>query len=138
MKQNKVTRQYRLSPEIVKRLEAEAFVSGKSMTNILEEALLLYFDKDRQFEEMADKFLERFDDKYKNFMTRVRLASRSADVNSQIQLELWNMSMLQKKFTKDDFVMSEDMESPVMRKAKEGVKERIERFKLAKDSRDNA
>lgn len=138
MKQNKVTRQYRLSPEIVKRLEAEAFVSGKSMTNILEEALLFYFDKDHQFEEMADKFLEKFDDKYKNFMTRVRLSSRSADVNSQIQLELWNMSMLQKKLTKDDFVMTEDMESPVMRKAKEGVKARIERFKLAKDSKDNA
>ena len=138
MSENKVKRQYRLSPDILKRLEAAAEASGKSMTYIIEDALLQYFDKEKQMEELTDRFIEKFDAKYKNYMTRVRLASRGADVNSQVLIELFNTSLLHKKYTEDDFVISESMESPVLRCAKEGVKDRIERFKLAKDSKGNA
>lgn len=136
--EKKIKRQYRLSPDILKRLEAEAEASGMSKTYILEEALLQYFNREQQMEELTDRFIEKFDAKYKNFMTRVRLASRGADVNTQLLIELWNMSLLKKKLTEDDFVMTEAMESPVLRCAKEGVKERIERFKVAKDSKGNA
>ena len=133
--ENKVKRQYWLSPNILKMMEAHAAETGKTLTFIVEDAVRQYLAQDQMIDALSDAVIEKFDEKYKNFMTRVRLASRSADINSQINLELWNMSLLQRKMTMDDFIMSEKAESPVLQAAKEGVKIRIEKFKQSKDSK---
>lgn len=133
--ENKIKRQYWLSPNILKMMEDHAAETGKTLTFIVEDAVRQYLAQDQMLDKLADIVIDKFDEKYGNFMTRVRLASRSADINTQLILELWNMSLLQRHLTEDDFVMSDKLESPVLRSAKKGVKERLDKLKQAKDSK---
>lgn len=105
-------------------------------TFVFEQALKQYFQNQREeYDRIAERFLELYEAKYKNYMTRVRLAAREADVNSQILLELANSMLFLNSAEGKDFIASDEMEHPMMQNAKHFVKDRIARFKQKNDSR---
>ena len=66
-------------------------------------------------------------------MTRIRLASNGADVNGQVVVEVLNTLCWQ--FQASEFHSTEQMLHPVIEEAQITVKDRIARFKQAKDSK---
>ena len=64
-------------------------------------------------------------------MTRVRLASNGADVNGQVVVEVLNTLCWQLRA--DEYRSTEQMLHPTVEEAKKTVKDRIARFKQAKD-----
>ena len=64
-------------------------------------------------------------------MTRIRLASNGADENGQVLLEVLNTLCWQLRA--DEYRSTEQMLHPTVEEAKKTVKDRIARFKQAKD-----
>lgn len=136
MKENKIQKNIRIHPGLAKQLADYSMEQGVTETFIMEKALERYFrDQNQEYDRIAERFLELYEAKYKNYMTRVRLAAREADVNSQILLELANSMLFLNSAQGKDFVASDEMEHPMMQNAKRFVKDRIARFKQKNDSR---
>ena len=136
MKENKIQKNIRIHPGLAKQLADYSMEQGVTETFIMEKALERYFrDQNQEYDRIAERFLELYEAKYKNYMTRVRLAAREADVNSQILLELANSMLFLNSAQGKDFVASDEMEHPMMQNAKQFVKDRIARFKQKNDSR---
>ena len=136
MKENKIQKNIRIHPGLAKQLADYSMEQGVTETFIMEKALERYFrDQNQEYDRIAERFLELYEEKYKNYMTRVRLAAREADVNSQILLELANSILFLNSAQGKDFVASDEMEHPMMQNARQFVKDRIARFKQKKDSR---
>lgn len=134
--ETKIRKTIRLSSSLAKKLEAYAKEEDATETHVIEQALTGYFqDQSQEYERIADYFLDRYEQKYKNYMTRVRLAAREADVNSQILLELANSMLYLTSREGKDFISREEMEHPMLRNAKQFIKDRIARFKQQQDSR---
>lgn len=134
--ENRVKKTIRLGPSLAKQLETYAKEEDVTETFVFEQALKQYFQNQREeYDRIAERFLELYEEKYKNYMTRVRLAAREADVNSQILLELANSMLFLNSAQGKDFVASDEMEHPMMQNAKQFVKDRIARFKQKNDSR---
>ena len=89
-KGKKVTRQYRIAEPIDRELNEISNATGKTKTAIIEEALLQYFESSKQneYEKIADILLEKFDEKYSAYRTRIRLGVRTAEINSQVMMEI--------------------------------------------------
>lgn len=133
---NRVKKTIRLGPSLAKQLETYAKEEDVTETFVFEQALKQYFQNQREeYDRIAERFLELYEEKYKNYMTRVRLAAREADVNSQILLELANSMLFLNSAEGKDFIASDEMEHPMMQNAKHFVKDRIARFKQKNDSR---
>ncbi|WP_415930650.1 hypothetical protein [Zhenpiania hominis] len=133
---NRVKKTIRLGPSLAKQLETYAKEEDVTETFVFEQALKQYFQNQREeYDRIAERFLELYEAKYKNYMTRVRLAAREADVNSQILLELANSMLFLNSAEGKDFIASDEMEHPMMQNAKHFVKDRIARFKQKNDSR---
>ena len=82
--ENRVKKTIRLGPSLAKQLETYAKEEDVTETFVFEQALKQYFQNQREeYDRIAERFLELYEEKYKNYMTRVRLAAREADVNSQ-------------------------------------------------------
>ncbi|MFR7986220.1 MAG: hypothetical protein ACLU9N_11765 [Clostridia bacterium] len=134
--ENRVKKTIRLGPSLAKQLETYAKEEDVTETFVFEQALKQYFQNQREeYDRIAERFLELYEEKYKNYMTRVRLAAREADVNSQILLELANSMLFLNSAEGKDFIASDEMEHPMMQNAKHFVKDRIARFKQKNDSR---
>ena len=134
--ENRVKKTIRLGPSLAKQLETYAKEEDVTETFVFEQALKHYFQNQREeYDRIAERFLELYEEKYKNYMTRVRLAAREADVNSQILLELANSMLFLNSAEGKDFIASDEMEHPMMQNAKHFVKDRIARFKQKNDSR---
>lgn len=134
-KKTKERQQFRLPEALVDQLNVMSNNTGKTKTLIIEEALSAYFNQDEQIERTAAKVIELYDKKYRNHMTRVRMGVRTADINSQVLVEICNTLLLLKKINGNDFIGTDDMESPIVRKAKESINERIRKAKQEKDSK---
>lgn len=134
--ENRVKKTIRLGPSLAKQLETYAKEEDVTETFVFEQALKQYFQNQREeYDRIAERFLELYEEKYKNYMTRVRLAAREADVNSQILLELANSMLFLNSAQGKDFIASDEMEHPMMQNARQFVKDRIARFKQKNDSR---
>ena len=133
---NRVKKTIRLGPSLAKQLETYAKEEDVTETFVFEQALKQYFQNQREeYDRIAERFLDLYEAKYKNYMKRVRLAAREADVNSQILLELANSMLFLNSAEGKDFIASDEMEHPMMQNAKHFVKDRIARFKQKNDSR---
>ena len=123
--ENRVKKTIRLGPSLAKQLETYAKEEDVTETFVFEQALKHYFQNQREeYDRIAERFLELYEEKYKNYMTRVRLAAREADVNSQILLELANSMLFLNSAEGKDFIASDEMEHPMMQNAKHFVKDR--------------
>lgn len=134
-KGKKVTRQYRIAELIDRELNEISNATGKTKTAIIEEALLQYFksSKQNEYEKIADTILGKFDEKYSAYQTRIRLGVRTAEINSQVMMEVLNTLLLLKGTQRSAFTSIQEAESPVIAAAKNTVKEKIEKAKQKKD-----
>lgn len=126
-KGKKVTRQYRIAEPIDCELNEISNATGKTKTAIIEEALLQYFESSKQnkYEEIANIFLEKLDEKYSAYRTRIRLGVRTAEINSQVMMEVLNTLLMLKGTQRSAFTSIQEAESPVISEAKHAVKEKI-------------
>ncbi|MCU7378931.1 hypothetical protein OBO34_11245 [Clostridiales Family XIII bacterium ASD5510] len=130
----KVKKSIRINAQLNTQLVQYAARTGESETLILEQALQRFFaDQSQEYEKIAEAFLEKFDEKYKNYMTRVRLAARGADVNSQVMIEILNTLLFLQGVKGEMFLSTDKTEHEVLKHAKETIRERIARFKQRKD-----
>lgn len=136
-KEKKMARQFRLPESIDRKINEMASQTGKSRTMIVEEALLNFFEKDR-LDDLADKIIDKFDQKYGNTFTRIRLGVNSSDINSQIQMELMNSFFQFNGFKKDLYTSTKVMENEVVKEAKQDIRDRIAKMKQAKDQKNRA
>lgn len=74
---------------------------------------------------------EKLREENRKQMTRIRLASNGADENGQVLLEVLNTLCWQLRA--DEYRSTEQMLHPTVEEAKKIVKDRIARFKQAKD-----
>ena len=135
MGEKKVVRQFRIAESIETELTELSIETGKSKTAILEDALRSYFGsmKQDENEKIAELFLKKFDEKYAAYHTRIRLGVRTAEINSQIVMEILNTLLMLKGTKRAAFTSISEMESPIITASKETVKARIEKAKQKKD-----
>lgn len=132
----KVKKQFRISEEIAAKLTDLSNETGKTNTQIVEEALLQYFEinRENEYEKIAEYFLKKYEEKYSAYMTRVRLGVRTADINSQLLVELLNSIFMMQGYRENAYFPTARQENPVLKEAREDIKQRIENAKQKKDN----
>lgn len=125
----------RLPDTMCDMLEAEAERTGKSRNGIIEEALIKYFSPKTDDEILVELFLKKFDEKYKNMFTRIRLAAGTADRNIQALLHIKNTELYTSKMNPENFISLSEMEHKIITDAKKEVKEQIALYKQRKDDK---
>lgn len=88
-----------------------------------------------QNEDIANRVIEKFESKYGNTLTRIRLASNAADVNIQILMEIINSFAVNNTFDIGEFVSIATMKAPVLEEAEHTTKSKIAYFKQLKDNK---
>ncbi len=86
-------------------------------------------------EDVANRIIEKFDSKYGNALTRIRLASNAADVNIQILMEIINSFAVNNTFDIGEFVSIATMKAPVLEEAEHTTKSKIAYYKQLKDNK---
>lgn len=124
----KISKIYRLSPDTVEKLEKYAEENNLSKSAALDMIINEHLKEDANIK----KFLDAFDNKYKNVITRIRLSSREADINVQILIEMMNTLMFFQSINSP--YTTSTGESPVYKACKEEVKEKISHYKQIKDN----
>lgn len=132
MNEKKIRMTVRITPQMKEKLAAQKVLTGKSETAIIEEALEGYFSDDH--EDLVRLFLERFDEKYKNLFTRLRLSATTADRNIEALLNLKNSELFYEGARPDHFTSMYQTEHGLITQAREAVKEQIALYKQRKDN----
>lgn len=135
MRESKRAQSIRLPRKMYDQLKEEAERTGKSMNGIIEEAVIKYFEKDDG--ELADLFIEKFDKKYGNVLTRIRLAAGTADKNIETLLNIKNTELFIHKVDPDNFISMYELEHEIIKKSTEVVKRQIALYKQKKDNKRN-
>lgn len=127
----KIRKQITLSEDVIEYLES---INGSGISKTIE--LIVRQHKDMNGEQMkvlANMILNMFEEKYKNMFTRIRLASNSSDINSQIILEILNSIILNSEI--EQYYSTDIYESDIIKDSKKSVKDRIARLKQIKDNK---
>lgn len=90
----------------------------------------------RQEESIANRVIDLFEKKYGNALTRIRLASRTSDINSQILIEVINSILYSGNIT-SSFVSTDIMKNEIIEKSEDKVKAKIAYYKQLKDNKSN-
>ena len=123
----KIKRSWRLSPEAIAIIERVAKERQCSLTEALEQ-IILQHDSDLTLpNQVADLVEERFSATF----TRLRLSSRTADINTQIILEVLNTLLYHEQLP--SAILLEQTPSPVITEAEAYIKEKIAAFAKAKE-----
>lgn len=102
----------------------------KSVTQALESIVLEHKEhSDNQMNQIADVIIKKVESKYESMFTRIRLGVRTADINTQIIIELLNTLLIHDKVPK---YISTATKHPVMVAAEFTVRERISNYKQRK------
>lgn len=88
-----------------------------------------------QNEDIANRVIEKFESKYGNALTRIRLGTNAADVNIQILMELINSFAINNTFEIGEFVSIATMKAPVLAEAEHTTKAKIAYYKQLKDNK---
>lgn len=122
---------FRLSDDVANKIDEEAKERGISKTLLIEEALAFYF-KEIDEERLANILLDKIDEKY---VKRLNLRLRAMDVNIEVMMQLLNTiaHSLKDKNAMNDFISIEDLESPIVEKARLAVDKKIAHAKQRKD-----
>lgn len=89
----------------------------------------------QQNESIANRVLEKFENKYGNALTRIRMASNAADVNIQILMEIINSFAVNNTFDIGEFVSIATMKAPILDEAEHTTKSKIAYYKQLKDNK---
>lgn len=130
----KVRTEIRLAPELKERLKCERRKTGKTETAIIEEALCRYFDivEKEQFIEML---LEKYDERYKDMLVGIKLASVAADRNIQALMSIKNTELFFNGYRPDSYMSVYETRHSVMSASVADVKKQIGRQKQNKDNK---
>ncbi len=82
---------------------------------------------------IADRILGKIEDKYDNLFTRLRLAGNSADINSQVIVEILNSMIINMNIKKS--FLTDTVESQVVADSKKQIKNKIAYYKQLKDNK---
>lgn len=134
MSENKKERfSVRLSPELRERLREEKNRTGKTATAVIEEALCRYFEREEQ-EAFVDRLLVKFDDKYRDTLTRIQLAAGASDRNVQTLLNIKNTELFYNGLRPDSFMSMYETRHSVMSASEEAVRKQVAKNKQTKDN----
>lgn len=90
----------------------------------------------KQNEAIANLVMEKFESKYGNVLTRIRLASNSADKNIQIIMEILN-SLFYSTFENIKFVPTDIITSQIIKESTEKINKKIAYFKQLKNNKES-
>lgn len=130
---NKNLHSFRLSEAAENYLQEYAAQNGGNLTLALDKIIMEH----KQYyngllEAISDKVMEKFNDKYENLFTRVRLGANGADKNTQIILEVLNTMLFYSDAKEMEVTSTDVIKSPVLSGAEETVKKRIEGYRVKK------
>lgn len=126
---NKKLCSFRLSETTVDYLQAIADENGLSITSALEKIAVEH----KQYyngliESISDRVIEKYNSKYEDIFTRLRLGTNATDKNAQIILEVLNSIVY---YTHDSEAVSTDiLKTDIVAGSETTVKKRIEAFKI--------
>jgi hypothetical protein len=130
----KSAKTYRLTNTAIEYLNEFADKNNLNLTEALERILREHkCNSDKEIDILSNALLAKFDDKYKNMFTRIRLGSNTADVNSQIILEILNTMLITQSV--NTAFTSKIVKSPVWEDCDIEVKRRIAEYKQIKDNK---
>ena len=129
---------FRLNNEIIEYLNQYKEENNlSSVTKALEVIVSEHKSANMNKEELiAKRVIDLFDSKYGNALTRIRLATRTSDINSQVMLEAMKSILYSANFPLS-FVPTDVMKNEIIEKSEEKVKARIAYYKQLKDNKNN-
>lgn len=126
----KVRKNYNFRKETVEKIHLVMEERNMNETSALEFIVDEYFNRSNYIDEAIDRLFER-DKKYRE---RLRWATRTAEINSQMLLDAVNTILVSKSYEYCCF--PEAYMSPVLQQSKENIERKIEHFKQEKDNRE--
>lgn len=133
---SKTNKQFRLSTEDISYIASISQKYNIDNTKALEKIIAEHRENSMTQElsnKIANDVIGIFEDKYKNTVTRIRLAATGADQNSLILLEMINSLLVSTKNNKYAYT-SKIAKSDVWIESEKLVKARIAHYKQNKDS----
>lgn len=125
---------YRLQVSTIKQIEEYAQKNKINHTQAVSDMIDAAYKMQIESEDIiVKKVLDAFENKYKNLFTRIRLGVRTADLNSQITLEVLNTILANMNIQQKDVVTTEKFTNPALKDSKELIKIRLENIKQKKD-----
>lgn len=100
-----------------------------SDTAVIEHLVNNFLGKD-----FADQIVDRLFERDKKYRERLRWATRTAEINSQMLLDAVNTILWSKKY--ENCCMSHVLMNPVLEQSKQSIERRIEHLKQEKDNRE--
>ena len=97
-------------------------------------AVIEYLVNNFHINDFADQIIDRLFERDKSYRERLRWATRTAEINSQMLLDAMNTILVSKKFEYCCF--PEAYMSPVLEQSKENIDRKIEHYKQEKDNRE--
>lgn len=127
---SKTQKVFRLSDEIISKIkQIKEELSLSSDTAVIE-----YLVNNFYINDFADQIIDRLFERDRKYRERLRWATRTAEINSQMLLDAVNTILVSKKFEYCCF--PEAYMSPVLEQSKENIERKIEHFKQEKDNRE--
>ncbi len=102
------------------------------------EALELILDEHKKFilaDNIAETVVKKLEEKYNNLFTRLRLGVRTADLNSQILMEMMNSICSCEQLESLSYTPSDILPSPILSDATSYIKTKIANYKQKADSK---
>lgn len=132
MKKQKLFNLNENAVEIICRVKKEKNLSTE--TAALEYIINEYDEwNDKKIDILADTFLKRFEEQYKNTIVRLRLGTTATDKNVQVMIELLN-TIIAYNFSQDVLQPTSTSKTEMLKQAENEVKEKIARYKEVKDN----
>lgn len=122
---------YRIPDEterIIQEVMKEKYFSSENA------ALIYIVDEFEKRKSLADEIADSLIERDKKYRERLRWATRTAEINSQMLLDAVNTILVSKDYEYCCF--PEAYMSPVLQQSKENIERKIEHFKQEKDNRE--
>ena len=125
---------FRLKPTTIEYLNKLADDYNSNRTAMLELILEAHQKtSSSEIDLIADKVVDKIDERYKNMFTRLRLATNFSEQNIQIIMEMLNSMIIFQAINKT--CTTDIFESEILLDSKRVVKERISHYKQKKDNK---
>lgn len=127
-----------LSDEAIQYLDNFKTEQGlPSRKAALEKIILTHKNQPAQTDQLAHTVVQALEDKYKNMFTRIRLGTNTADINSQVIIEILN-SMLISLNIGDKSYMTRTLKSDTVARSEQEIKDKIAYYKQLNDEKKKA
>lgn len=128
----KVRIEFRLNNNSFEYLDNFANEKHINRTEALERIIMFHQEKSSdEIDIIVERLLSKYDEKYKNFFTRQRLATNYTEQNVQIVLQVLNSLLVH--FDIHESYTTDIIKTPVLQESEEFVKKQIAAYKLNND-----